>query len=754
MMGRRDRSPTRFALLVLAVSTMAMSGCRDGLRYSAESLCLDGSSPDLLNDDQNCGLCGNVCSEKGLHGQSSCVAGICVVADPRLCDSGFHDVDGIESNGCECQGPSAMECRVCQSYEVLMNDRDDDCNPATPDHGALRRVDIPHTRVHCGARGVSCTLPTGAADVACQLESCTVAEAEAGRCGVCSPNAEDGQVWCGRCVAVDPGSTTAEDLGQCFDGIDNDRNGLIDDGPHCEVLLPNAATPECNQAAPSAECPPNPVTIPSRGGALARLEVELTYDFVIDRHEITRGQYASFLDERGLCVPDERGLRPRHCRVEPTNAMLPVSDVSWCEAYAYCSAVGKRLPTLAEYYRAASADAAQPGDPRDAQGPDHGGSCDGDAVPVTARCGADGPEPVNRRGGDAYVSAGAHDEVYLAARAIRHLTGNVSEWLFDVRIDWCATDGVHTIPELFEIECGGERPHQRRPFIDWAPSPLWLEDDTRLQARHQRMVCGGGWAGPEDAVGFDVQQSAWGGVRAPHYGFRCARTVHPDPILAGGWPYDRAAQSWTRSLCNPLPEAGAPVVAEEPARVLQVVDVCAPAAGADWPVPEAEQLDSAITPMYAVLHGPDDRVEQVSLQLGLQAGTETLWLRDVDPLKGAPAEASCTASFCGELAMTRPGGRIVFPGAFDTLSRGYSVQSMALGGGSTCLAPADDRVRLEIEVAADTDDLRRLFGLPSAEPVPDALLRALDGTCRGWGDDGACDFWWVTLEIGATPLDR
>src|SRR5439155_2851162 len=71
--------------------------------------------------------------------------------------------------------------------------------------------------------------------------------------------------------------------------------------------------------------------------------------FYLDKYEVTNAEYAKFLQATG-------GKPPWHWpqgKIEAGKEKLPAYNVNWFEADAYCKSVGKRLPTEAEWEKAA-----------------------------------------------------------------------------------------------------------------------------------------------------------------------------------------------------------------------------------------------------------------------------------------------------------------------------------------------------------------------------------------------------------------
>jgi iron(II)-dependent oxidoreductase len=152
---------------------------------------------------------------------------------------------------------------------------------------------------------------------------------------------------------------------------------LIADGRYAFLLLPEAvsdvskteAKPAWNALADAmAIVPQGVVPIYTAAGTLIEAQIDAFY---IDRHAVTNRQYQRFVDAGGYdsleiwpkeIWPSVMKLTDRTHRPGPRGwengkhpvgkADHPVVGVSWYEAVAYSSWVGKRLPTALEWQKA------------------------------------------------------------------------------------------------------------------------------------------------------------------------------------------------------------------------------------------------------------------------------------------------------------------------------------------------------------------------------------------------------------------
>jgi formylglycine-generating enzyme required for sulfatase activity len=210
-------------------------------------------------------------------------------------------------------------------------------------------------------------------------------------------------------------------------------------------------------------------------------------DFWIDRHKVTNREFARFLDARGLRSPDgedyfdlddpDARIQRRDGRFAPTAGFEehPVAEVTWFGARDYCRWRGQRLPTEAEWEKAA-------------RGPDRRRYPWGDAE----------PDPERAVFGRAYNATDRGDRRPAGASPYRvqDLAGNLREW---------------TASEY--------RPYPYRP------------DDGREAAgpRAPRVVRGGSHDDPPEGLRVTIRRfysydGAHRGLARGHHhvGFRCA----------------------------------------------------------------------------------------------------------------------------------------------------------------------------------------------------------------------------------------
>ncbi|MBI3161612.1 MAG: formylglycine-generating enzyme family protein [Chloroflexi bacterium] len=191
--------------------------------------------------------------------------------------------------------------------------------------------------------------------------------------------------------------------------------------------------------------------------------------FWIDQFEVTNTLYAQCVNA-GSCEPPENVERFN----DPTLANYAVVDVSWYNAGAYCAWAGRRLPTEAEWEKAA-------------RGTDGRLFPWGNALPAS--------ELLNFRNEFGAVEVGSYPNG-VSPYGAHDMAGNVWEWVNDRY---------------------GETYYRTSPSVN----PQGPEDGQ------DRVLRGGAWYSVTDNVRVTYRSWVHPTTRNYYFGFRCARAEFP-----------------------------------------------------------------------------------------------------------------------------------------------------------------------------------------------------------------------------------
>ncbi len=207
--------------------------------------------------------------------------------------------------------------------------------------------------------------------------------------------------------------------------------------------------------------------------------------FYIDKHEVTVGEYKRFINATG-----HRALSDSVFRCSPTDHH-PVVSVSWHDAMAYAQWAGKRLPTEAEWEKAAR------------------GRLIGQKYPWGNEI------DTNKANYNKNTKSGTHDEQttpvgkYPANKyGLFDMSGNVSEWCLDA----------------YQKNFYANSP-QRNPIAGAEHINQVVDNFKDIETR--RVVRGGSWSFNAKSVRVGNRFREKPSLISSDVGFRCVRDAKP-----------------------------------------------------------------------------------------------------------------------------------------------------------------------------------------------------------------------------------
>jgi formylglycine-generating enzyme len=219
--------------------------------------------------------------------------------------------------------------------------------------------------------------------------------------------------------------------------------------------------------------------------------------FAIDRHEVTVASYrrcvaAGGCDIAPLVLGDQRY----------TESSLPVVNVTWQDAVDYCAFIGGRLPTEAEWERAARGTDGRrwPWGDVDRDDDFNHGASESEAIQATRQSVT--PHYVyiadavpDDSDGAAYLAPPGSEPWSQSPTGAHDMAGNAAEWVLDYH------GSYDELPDV---------------------SPVRL---SRQDGLTEKVVRGGSWLGLPHLGRTYARQKEAPNRRAPFIGFRCARDL-------------------------------------------------------------------------------------------------------------------------------------------------------------------------------------------------------------------------------------
>ncbi len=206
-----------------------------------------------------------------------------------------------------------------------------------------------------------------------------------------------------------------------------------------------------------------------------------TRAYLIDRYPVTMAQYARFIAANDYRVP----LNWKDGRIPRGMALHPVTMVSWYNARDYCAWAGKRLPTEAEWEKAARGEDGRRWPWGNAMHPDY--------LNTYYRIGHTTPVNAFPQGASPY--------------GVMDMAGNVQEWVADEFAPYPGTQAPDEIFQAREIDPGYTRGSEEKERLIYfvMRGGSWKSDPFSTLTYHRN------YSMPNYASDF--------------FGFRCARDL-------------------------------------------------------------------------------------------------------------------------------------------------------------------------------------------------------------------------------------